>query len=68
MMGLLLKIILIAIFIYLIYRIFISGAHSPGNTGGSERDIHGKRKDRDDPVQKRIDKANVEDADYKELD
>lgn len=66
MIGLLFKIVLIAIFIYLIYRIFFANGHHR-NGGGGDADIHGRGKN-SDPVQKRIDKSKVEDADYKEVD
>ncbi len=67
MMGLLLKIILIAIFIYLIYSIFFRKSHSRAGSTGSGQHSRYKSKS-NDPVQKRIEESNIEDADYKEVE
>ena len=66
-MSFLFKLILVAIFIYLIYTIFIKRKkyNDPYTNPGEKQDTPDI--ENDTSVQKKIDMSDVEDADYKEV-
>ncbi|MDD3095082.1 MAG: hypothetical protein WC372_03830 [Candidatus Neomarinimicrobiota bacterium] len=68
-MGVLLNIILVAIFFYLLFRIFVRRRFF--NFPKGPDDLHASRDEDtagEDVVRKSIDMSNVEDADYKEIE
>ncbi|MDD3715784.1 MAG: hypothetical protein PHX07_07065 [Candidatus Marinimicrobia bacterium] len=69
-MGILLNIILVAIFFYLLIKLFASRRFF--NPYKRPEDLRSPRNDEtpgnDDAVRKSIDMSNVEDADFKEVD
>jgi hypothetical protein len=66
-MSFLFKLILVAIFIYLIYTIFIKQKkyNDPYTNPGEKQD--NPDVENDTSVQKKIDMSDVEDADYKDV-
>jgi hypothetical protein len=64
-MGSLLQIILVAIFFYLVFKIFIQKyLRTPDTKNNASKDETLE----DQTIQKRIDMSDVEDADYKEIE
>ncbi len=67
MIGLLFKIILIAIFIYLIYQLFFRRI-TPGKPFAGPDEPASTEDPGNASLQKKIDMSDVEDADYKEIE
>lgn len=66
-MGTILNIILVAIFFYLLYKIFIGRKYFKTYSRGPEEDISGSG-EHPDEIKKSINMSDIEDADYKEID
>jgi hypothetical protein len=68
-MGFLFNLILIAIFVYVVYRVLVNRNvrnKDPYKKDDTETPENNVQKDKS--VQKKIDMSEVEDADYKEID
>jgi hypothetical protein len=66
-MGLILNIILVAIFFYLLFKIFLTRKYFRSYRSRQDPDLSG-RQESGDEIKKSIDMSDIEDADYKEID
>ena len=68
-MSFLFNLILIAIFVYLVYRVVVGrNVRNKDPYKQNETDTSANDVKKDKSVQKKIDMSEVEDADYKEID
>jgi hypothetical protein len=68
-MGFLFNLILIAIFVYVVYRVLVNrNVRNKDPYKKDDTETHENSVPKDKSVQKKIDMSEVEDADYKEID